>query len=49
MEHHGIDTNKLNQFWADSQAYIPMSAVIYIIANDHYQRGGNPKENELTV
>ena len=49
MEHHGIDTNKLNQFWADSQAYILMSAVIYIIATIINKGVEIQKENELTV
>ena len=49
MEHHGIDTNKLNQFWADSQAYILMSAVIYIIATIITKGVEIQKENELTV
>ena len=32
LQHHGYDIDKLNQFWADSQAYILMAAVIYVIA-----------------
>lgn len=32
LEHHGFVMDKLNQFWADSQAFILMAAVIYVIA-----------------
>lgn len=30
--HYGIETTHLNQFWEDSQAFVLMAAVIYIIA-----------------
>ncbi len=32
LQHNGFDIDKLNQFWADSQAFILMAAVIYVIA-----------------
>ncbi|PTM09750.1 MAG: DUF2975 domain-containing protein [Bacteroidetes bacterium] len=32
LQHHGYDIDVLNQFWADSQAFILMAAVIYVIA-----------------
>ena len=32
MQHHGYVIDNLNQFWADSQAFILMAAVIYVIA-----------------
>ena len=32
LVHYGIDTDNLNQFWADSSAYILMAAVVYVIA-----------------
>lgn len=32
LMHHGFVPDSLNQFWADSQAFILMGAVIYIIA-----------------
>jgi len=32
LHHHGYSIDALNQFWADSQAFILMAAVIYIIA-----------------
>lgn len=45
----GCDTDSLNQFWADSQAFILMAAVIYVIAAI-FQRGVEiQNENELTV
>ncbi|MBW8359752.1 MAG: DUF2975 domain-containing protein [Weeksellaceae bacterium] len=32
LQHRGIDTANLNAFWADSQAFVLMAAVIYVIA-----------------
>jgi hypothetical protein len=32
LQHHGYDIDMLKQFWADSQAFILMAAVVYIIA-----------------
>jgi hypothetical protein len=32
LQHHGYVIDNLNQFWADSQAFILMAAVIYLIA-----------------
>jgi len=32
LQHHGYIIDSLNQFWADSQAFILMAAVIYVIA-----------------
>ncbi len=32
MQHYGYNIDTLNQFWADSQAFILMAAVIYVIA-----------------
>jgi len=49
MQHHGFDIDKLNQFWADSQAFILMAAVVYVIATI-FKRGIEiQSENELTV
>jgi len=49
LMHHGIVTENLNQFWADSQAFILMAAVIYIIATI-FKRGIEiQSENDLTV
>ena len=33
LQHHGYNIDTLNQFWVDSQAFILMAAVIYVIAN----------------
>lgn len=49
LMHHGFVTDNLNQFWADSQAFILMGAVIYIIAVI-FKKGVNiQNENDLTV
>jgi hypothetical protein len=32
LQHYGYNIDMLNQFWADSQAFILMAAVIYVIA-----------------
>jgi hypothetical protein len=49
LMHHGFVPDNVNQFWADSQAFILMGAVIYIIATI-FRRGVEIQtENELTV
>ena len=47
--HHGYITSNLNAFWADSQAFILMSAVIYIIAQIFKKGIEIQNENELTI
>ena len=47
--HHGFITDNLNQFWADSQAFILMGAVIYIIATIFKKGVAIQDENDLTV
>lgn len=49
LQHYGYDTNNLNQFWADSQAFILMAAVIYIIATIFRKGIEIQNENDLTV
>jgi hypothetical protein len=49
LMHQGFDTNSLNQFWADSQAFILMGAVIYIIATIFKKGVAIQNENDLTV
>jgi hypothetical protein len=49
LMHHGFVTDNLNQFWADSQAFILMGAVIYIIAIIFKKGVDIQTENELTV
>lgn len=49
LQHHGYEVDKLNQFWVDSQAFILMSAIIYIISVI-FKRGVEiQNENDLTV
>ena len=47
--HHGFVPDNLNQFWADSQAFIIMGAVIYIIATIFNKGVDIQNENDLTV
>lgn len=49
MEHHGIEIDKLNEFWVDSQAFIIMAAIIYIIATIFKRGIALQEENELTI
>jgi hypothetical protein len=49
LMHHGFVTDSLNQFWVDSQAFILMGAVIYIIATIFKKGVDIQKENDLTV
>ena len=46
---NGFDTASLNQFWGDSQAYILMAAVIFIIASIFTRGVELQKENDMTV
>ncbi|NCC88512.1 MAG: DUF2975 domain-containing protein [Clostridia bacterium] len=49
LSKHGYDIDKLGQFWADSQAFILMAAVIYVIATI-FQKGVDiQNENDLTI
>lgn len=47
--HHGFVTDGLDRFWADSQAFILMGAVIYIIATIFKKGVEIQNENDLTV
>ena len=47
--HYGFVANNLNQFWTDSQAFILMGAVIYIIATIFKKGIEIQTENDLTV
>jgi hypothetical protein len=49
LMHHGFVTDNLNKFWADSQAFILMAAVIYIIATIFKKGVDIQAENDLTV
>lgn len=45
----GYEIDKLNQFWVDSQAFILMAAIVYVIAQI-FKRGVDiQNENDLTV
>jgi hypothetical protein len=47
--HRGYEINQLNQFWVDSEAFILMAAVIYIIATIFKKGVDIQNENDLTV
>lgn len=49
LMHQGFVTDGLNKFWADSQAFILMGAVIYIIATIFKKGVDIQNENDLTV
>ncbi len=49
LTNNGFVTDNLNQFWADSQAFILMGAVIYIIATIFKKGVDIQNENDLTV
>lgn len=49
LAHRGFVTDNLNQFWADSQAFILMAAVIYVIAAIFKKGIDIQNENDLTV
>lgn len=49
LKHYDFITDNLNQFWEDSQAFILMGAVIYIIATIFKKGIEIQNENDLTV
>lgn len=49
LMHHGFVPENLNQFWVDSQAFILMGAVIYIIAVIFKKGIELQNENDLTI
>lgn len=49
LMHHGFVPDSLTQFWVDSQAFILMGAVIYIIATIFRKGVDIQNENDLTV
>ena len=49
LQHRGYVIDILNQFWADSQAFILMAAVIYVIATIFKKGVEIQNENDLTV
>jgi hypothetical protein len=49
LQHYGFEIEALNQFWADSQAWILMAAVFYVIATIFSRGVEIQNENDLTV
>ena len=49
LQHSGFEIDALNQFWPDSQAWILMAAVIYVIATIFSRGVEIQNENDLTV
>lgn len=49
LTHYGYAIDNLNQFWADSQAFVLMAAVVYVIAIIFAKGVELQNENELTV
>ncbi|MBW8360591.1 MAG: DUF2975 domain-containing protein [Kaistella sp.] len=49
LVHRGFVTDNLNEFWADSQAFVLMAAVIYIISAIFKRGIEMQNENDLTV
>lgn len=49
LQHHGYVIDNLNGFWADSQAFILMAAVIYVIATIFKKGVELQNESNLTV
>lgn len=49
LMHHGFVPDNLSSFWADSEAFILMGAVIYIIATIFKKGVDIQTENDLTV
>ena len=49
LQQQGYAVDSLNQFWADSQAFILMAAVIYVIATIFSRGVEIQNENDLTV
>lgn len=49
LSNRGYEIDKLGQFWVDSQAFILMAAVIYVIAAIFKKGVDIQNENDLTV
>jgi len=49
LTHYGFSIDTLNQFWEDSQAFILMAAIIYVIATIFTRGVELQHENDLTV
>jgi hypothetical protein len=49
LEHYGLESDRLNQFWEDGSAFLLMAAVIYVIATIFSRGVEIQNENDLTV
>ena len=49
LQHHGYEIDQLNQFWVDSEAFILMAAIVYVIAIIFKKGIEIQNENDLTV
>jgi hypothetical protein len=49
LRHYGFATDDLNPFWSDSQGFIIMGALVYIIATIFKKGVTLQNENDLTV
>lgn len=49
LPHRGIEIDTLDQFWTDSQAFIIMAAIVYVIATIFTRGVEIQNENDLTV
>ena len=49
IQHRGYNTDNLNQFWVDSEAFILMAAVVYVIATIFKKGVEIQNENDLTI
>ncbi len=47
--HRGYEIDQLDQFWVDSQAFILMAAIVYVIATIFKKGIELQNENDLTV
>lgn len=47
--HYGFSPGKINQYWVDSEAFVFVGAIIYIIATIFKQGVKLQNENDLTV
>jgi hypothetical protein len=49
LQHRGYEIDQLDQFWVDSQAFILMAAIVYVIATIFKKGIELQNENDLTV
>jgi hypothetical protein len=49
LMNHGYETEQLNRFWVDGEAFILMAAVVYVIATIFKKGVELQNENDLTV